>query len=430
VAVALLVLWAPVLSGRRFTRELQMMQAAASDIVAADPLPGITVAGYNVPPSLVSYLKGLDAAKLDGKPAGRLCLVDSVERLRSVDADHPLLASVPLDRLAADDTEHWLFTAADDYAAPFASIPRVRRKVASVLREMVATHDASAGPSAIGTSAPSDLGAGRSQVFEHNGVQIRETFVTLGPIDGGGHLRGVLSEPVEAVEGGHAFVAVTTVGPGRIFVDFARREAARGRTCLRFELAGFGASSHRPHGAWADYYHPTAQRDLETAVDHVVGLGFPAVTIIGFCAGAWTAFQMPPRPEVTGIVAVNVQLQIRTRFLHRRTWPTLSRREALLATVSQHPQVQRVLQRVERDNPVPSPAVRWLRRHLHAGTAVTLMFAEGDLGEGYFRARGHRLFGLSHRGPQPDVRVYAGLGHLPSGEARVAMLDDIHDLAH
>ena len=85
--------------------------------------------------------------------------------------------------------------------------------------------------------------------------------------------------------------------------------------------------------------------------------------------------------------------------------------------------------KLEREHPLPSPAIRRVGRHAEAGTAVTLVFAEGDLGQVYFDRRAHRPGGLRAPQRRPEVRVYPGLGHLPSGDARERMLADIHAAA-
>lgn len=422
--VDLMVMWAPVLSGRRYVREMQMMQASATETVRAT-LPGITVAGFNLPPALVDHLRQLDAAKLDGKPASRLCIVDSAERLDALDAEHPLVAAVPVDRVQVVDTDQWLFTSAEDHPAPFADIATVRDRI-----DALAPRVREAGAC---VPAQPDLGDRRTNEFDHDGAPICEERVRFGHemFGDAGSLSGIQSGPADGFhDPGRtpAYVAVTGVGPGRIFVDFARREAAAGRVCLRFELSGFGTSTRRPHGGWADFYQPTAQADIAAAVDVLVAAGHSEVHVVGFCAGAWSAIQMTPRPSVAGIVAINPQLVVRTRLLHRRPWPDLSMRRRALARIAQIDVVRRAVEKAEREWPVPSPALRWVGRHSAAGTAVRLMFADDDLGRTYFDSRARRPFGIGRRGRRLELHVYDDLGHLPSGEVRDRMLADIHRL--
>jgi len=430
-----LVMWAPVMSGRRYVRELRIMAAAVAEqgaTVEPDPADdgGTTVAGFRLPGTLTAHLATLDAAKLDGKPASRISVFDDEARLAEIDPEHPLLAAVPVARVVTTSTERWLFTAADAFPAPFEDLATVRRHVVrAAAAHRAATPDGAAPLSAdlaSSTSTSTSTSPARSHVTEHDGVAIRETLVAFERADGG-VLRGVLSEPVGDVDPAVAYLAVTSVGPGRIFVDLARREAARGRVSLRFELAGFGASDRPGDGRWADFYDPGAADDIAAAVAHLRARGHERVRVVGFCAGGWSAIRTAPPAGVVGIVAINTQLAVRSRLLHRRPWPGLRRYDAVLAELGGRPQVRRIVEKLERDHPVPSPALRSIGRHVRAGSGVTLMYAEGDLGHRSYVTRVARPGGL-RRSRRPDVRVYRGLGHLPSGPARRRLLDDVHDL--
>lgn len=416
--VDLLVLWAPVLSGRRYVRELKMAQAAASDHGVAD-LPGLTVAGYNLPPGLLDHLRALDVGSTTGKPANRLCLVDAPDRLASIDLDPTPLAEVPVDRVEGPGTDDWLFSASDGITAPFSDIPAVIAAIRRPFRDA-----ADGGPRLVEVTRP-DVSGARSQEFEHEGEMIRETVVRFGRWG----LSGILSEPVSrdaaTALDEPAYVAITALGPGRVFPDFARRAAARGRTCLRFDLAGFGSSPRRPGDGWAEFYDPEAPTEIADAVEYVTGHGHDRVVLVGFCAGAWSAVQMAPHPAVRRIVGINLQLFIRHRLLHRRPWPDLRPTKRVLASIGQRRNVRRVVKRLQFSHPLPSPTLRWIRRHRRAGVDVTLVFAEEDRGYQYYRDRVDGSAWPSTKRSTPTVRSYPGLGHLPSGTVRSRMLDDI-----
>ena len=422
--VDLMVMWSPVLSGRRYVRELQVMQGAASDAVSALH-PGLTVAGFNLAPHLLEHLKGMDAGKLDGKPASRLILVDTDDRLAAVPADHPLVAAVPTTRMMAPETEDWLYTAADVCPAPFGDTPRV-------VDASVADANSHRGLSTVddGLVSRPEVDSFRTQVVTHDGARIRETFVRFGAetFPGGGSLSGILAEPEGGVVSGPAMLCVTTVGPGRIMVDLGRREAAAGRASLRFNFSGFGSSSRRPRESWADFYHPSAPAEVGAAVDFLRSVGHERVVVTGFCAGAWAALRMAPRPEVAGIVAINIQLMIRSRLPHRRSWPDMRASQQVQARVAREHQVVRVIEKLEHVFPLPSAPMRWIGRHQSSGTPVTLVYDDADLGLDYYRARERRPFGVRRRSRRPDVRAYADLGHLPAGRARDRMLADLHEL--
>lgn len=422
--VDLMVLWAPVLSGRRYVKELRMMQAAAAH-GGGDDLPGVTIGGHRLPPHLLDDLRRLDADRIDGKPASELCLVDTADRLEVT--TNRLFDEVATDRIVARGTEPWLFTDPIGFAAPWSDLAAVRDRIERAIRRVGLFHSGSHD-----VPAMPQVATQRSREFHHDGVAIRETFVTLGTAG----LTGILSEPVGGAEpGAPTYLAVTRTGPGRMFVDLARREASRGRATLRFDLAGFGTSGRRRHQAWADYYHPTAADDISEAVDELVCRGFSRIVVVGFCAGAWSALQMRPHPAVERIVGVNVQLAVRGRSLRRQEWPTLTAHRRIAAALAKRDVAQRLLWKYECGHPLPSPTSRWIRRHRAAGTEVVTVFDADDIGLDVVRRRSRprrrlrsALLPAAPPTALPIVRTYAGLGHLPGGTAREAMFEDLHRL--
>lgn len=415
------VAWAPVLSGRRFVREMKVLHSAATEAVGdAAAAPGVTVAGFTLPPSLIAELSALDLARLDGKPASVVTLVDSAARLEGIDDEHPLVAEVPSQRIVAPQTEEWLFTPSDSFSGPFDDIARLVDHVDMSLPATLLPDDPDdAAPSTCSRTTP-------SRTFLHDGALVRETFVAFGAPDGG-ELHGVLSEPADRALEPVGYVGVTSVGPGRLFVDLARREAARGRATLRFDLAGFGTSARRPGRPWADYYDPRAHLDVSAAVDELRTRGVARVALVGYCAGAAAAIDVAPRDDVTAIAAVNFDFAIRGSLLYRQPWPDLSRRDALVARIVGDRRVSRVAQKAERSNPVPSRSLRRLRRHLGRGTRVMLAWEACDGSLGLYRSRFRQAYLTRRGGELPDVRVYEGLGHLPCGPVRDRMLDHLHD---
>ena len=320
------------------------------------------------------------------------------DRLAAIDVTRTPLAEVPVDRAEAAGTDDWLFSAADGMVAPFADIPTV---IAAIRRPFRDASEVTGRPGAIRP----DVSGSRRQEFEHDGVMIRETIVRFGRLG----LSGILSEPasVDADVGGPAYVAITALGPGRLFPDFARRAAARGRTCLRFDLAGFGTSPRRPGDGWADFYDPEAPAEIADAIDHVTRRGHDDVVLVAFCAGAWSAVQMAPHPAVRRIVGINLQLFIRHRLLHRRPWPDLPPTKQVLASIGQRRNVRRVVKRLQFSHPLPSPTLRWIRRHRRAGVDVMLVFAEEDRGAGTTATAPSRR-GRPSCGGLPTVRRYEG----------------------
>src|SRR5664279_5689073 len=242
-----MVAWAPILSGRRHVRELKVMQASTHEGTLADG--GVAVAGFDIAPGVLAHLSSLDVARLSRLPVERLLLLDSPGLVGDAWPERAVAADARVDRIEAVDTDTWLFTATDQPGVPSADIRSVQQWCARL-------RDAQPQPWR-GTVTPVPLL--RAVSYLYRGRAIRETSVAIGPVG----LTGVLSEPVDSPAPSATRLLISTVGPGRTFVAFARDEAARGHLSLRFDFAGFGTSPCRVDGApGGDLYTDGGRADV------------------------------------------------------------------------------------------------------------------------------------------------------------------------
>jgi pimeloyl-ACP methyl ester carboxylesterase len=120
---------------------------------------------------------------------------------------------------------------------------------------------------------------------------------------GGVTLHGILCEPAsrnghkgQGVAASRAGVvmlnagAIRRIGPNRLYVQLARTWALRGVASLRVDLSGLGDSEGQdPVGSrlYSMISVPEAQGAVKALRD---SRGFPAVTVMGLCSGAFVAF--------------------------------------------------------------------------------------------------------------------------------------------
>ena len=76
------------------------------------------------------------------------------------------------------------------------------------------------------------------------------------------------------------------VGPGRVYVELARKLAASGFVAFRFDLSGFGDSNPRS-GTATDLERATL--DTREALDFLEGKGITQFVLVGFCSGVDSA---------------------------------------------------------------------------------------------------------------------------------------------
>ena len=250
-----LVLWGAQAQGRRYVRELR----AFSQLEAYRPPDradgeqseddGLAIAGYVMSADTQRELEELDLTKLDCSRLG-CSRVLMLER-DGVKADPRLRSS--LEGCGAQVT----VSPGDGYAAMMmAELP-----FAVPAESVFATVSAwlSQGP-ASGTSSPSDptsertddapqdAGARESsretsaQIVTDSGVSVRETPITISHRFG--EMFGILTEPL-ASSADLCAVWLNAgpqrrTGPNRMWVETARRWAARGVPCMRLDLAAIG----------------------------------------------------------------------------------------------------------------------------------------------------------------------------------------------
>jgi pimeloyl-ACP methyl ester carboxylesterase len=164
-------------------------------------------------------------------------------------------------------------------------------------------------------------------VIEWAGAEIRERPVLLDGPDG--PMFGILSEPVG--ERGEVTAVLLNagpqrrVGPNRMWVEIARRWAAKGVPALRLDCSGIGDSDGDPTvlARVTEFYRPTYAEQAKAAVQALAerGLGGRFV-MVGLCAGSYWSVQTALADErVARVVMLNPRTLVFDEWRHakRRT---------------------------------------------------------------------------------------------------------------
>jgi pimeloyl-ACP methyl ester carboxylesterase len=281
--VAGAVLWDPVIDGRRYMRSLKLLGSSVDPdlhggvetVVGGIPFTRETlgslsrlrleVRGVQVPGLLVVR------AELDGNetelPAGwteqRL---PGTERMLDTDAE---LAEVPqaiLDVITDWTVRHVAEPAVD------VDLPSLEPTAVEVTDGLRLIH--------------------RARRIGPNGILAFETSR-----DGSDGRVGVLM-----LNNGVAPV----VGPGRSWIELARRCAIEGHRAVRLDLSGLGESPPWPGYPEQDSYPAHAGSDIVTAVELMKTSGTKKITTVGLCSGALLSFDGALRsPEIDTIISIN-----------------------------------------------------------------------------------------------------------------------------
>jgi hypothetical protein len=140
---------------------------------------------------------------------------------------------------------------------------------------------------------------------------LRERIVTVE--SAGAHLSGVLTEPTARGADVCAIFlnagAIRRTGPNRMWVDTARRWAAKGVPTLRLDLAGLGDSCGEDSYPLEDgqLYEGRFGQQVSDAMDTLVSMGLPPrFLLMGLCSGAYWSFKLGQTDKrIAGIVMIN-----------------------------------------------------------------------------------------------------------------------------
>lgn len=320
--VPALLLWAPILSGKAFLREMQMLHVSGQRLPVSGkradlpgPAPGdAEAAGFVLSASTMAALRELDLLKLNRPPAPSAFIVDRDD----LPEDNRLGQKLELlgVKLRRERIQGYSAMMQDPHRA---LSPRpVFEAMAGWLAhesQLLGDHESDLpGPLRADRSIPLETEAETSR------ATARETAVSI--TAGGFCLRGMLCEPARdagsgsrpssSARRGLVFLnagAIRRIGPNRLYVELARSWANRGLTSLRVDLSGVGDS---------DGQEPTGSRLYEMALVSQARSairflreerGCERVTLLGLCSGAFVAFHTALADDaVDATLLVNPQL--------------------------------------------------------------------------------------------------------------------------
>jgi alpha-beta hydrolase superfamily lysophospholipase len=325
-----LVLIGPVVSGKRYVRELRMTQLAGIALSGGSETPGESSAGKaleaggfllsaatlktlssldlqaRAAPSVRSMLI-IDGDKLPAAKRWAESLAHSTVALRYVNLPGliemsmtaPQFAVVPHDMIRA--TVEWLSA----LPARSPALPR-----ASADRSMPAPQEAS--PQAPSPAQAAAAASASILVMEGTAdPRISESPVA---ISSDLELFGIITEPSPDEKRRRAVILLNPgadfhIGASRMYVSLARRWARNGYFVLRLDLGGIGDSGTRPGRRNDEVFPDEAIADINRAIELMRSrYSISEVTLAGLCSGAYHALRAAVAgADVNRILMVNPQ---------------------------------------------------------------------------------------------------------------------------
>ena len=301
-----LILWGPVVSGKRFVREWSMIAGSAEPSAVPADHEAVHAAGFSLDRKFLDELAS--HSLLQAKPLGSPpCLVVEREELPPEDR---LVGRLQELGMATDRCRPGGFLAgvlAEPHLTevPVRAIREIREWIADKSRTLPLSsslHERPSVPMAPMVVLPETRAAER--------IRVCERF--LGRDEASG-LFGIVSEPIDPNDGnGRSIILLNSgsvhhIGPGRMYVELSRRLASKGFRVCRADLGGLGDSPARAGSRENDPYALGAIDDVGHLVRALSSISTGSrMALAGLCSGAWAAFHGGLVVEgVTDVVLIN-----------------------------------------------------------------------------------------------------------------------------
>jgi alpha-beta hydrolase superfamily lysophospholipase len=290
------VLWAPIVKGRRYVRELTALSRTAAQASEASS-NFIEAVGFVYTNSTTQELSQIDLTTRNPRFQHGLILQSENGPKDPQLFDHLSKLALPVEQHTAPGYEEMMaepqFT-----EVPHAAIAHIAHWLLS--REtMSETSSKHALPGLQTSMRTSDLQIVRESI--HRICDRPDLFGISSELE-----QHSASLPwILMLNSGAAY----RIGPGRLHVKLARRLAALGYPCMRIDITGLGDSRVDEDRDENDTYAATAIRDAAIACDYLQRLqpGRPII-LMGLCSGAYAAFQSAvqlPHPALIESILLN-----------------------------------------------------------------------------------------------------------------------------
>jgi alpha-beta hydrolase superfamily lysophospholipase len=295
-----LVLWDPCQSGRTFLREGEALLAFGEGDGRARDEAFRHTPGFQYDLDTAKALRGLDFARIDGEQSW-------AERTMLLSRDDRPAVDAILDRVQREPQVHLAPATGQadllDVGPSDSVVPQ------QALESIVEWICAGAGDLAVPVQTPQTRPVRLTSDQEASPV-ILEAIRSFGPVG----LFGLTDTPADPSPGAPWLVLVNVaaehhVGPGRRWVEFARRWAGQGYRVVRIDQSGVGDSPTHPGQVEGAPFAPAWIDDMREVVRDLAADG-SRVFVLGLCSGSYSGLEVALWEHVDGVFAVNPRLTL------------------------------------------------------------------------------------------------------------------------
>ena len=289
------VAWIPVVSGRRYVKELQLLSTPAPALPSvAGGIDTRFMAGCAFTAELLSQLaaRAVEAVAT----TARILILDRPDRVSSAGlAEKWSEKGASATQVLLDGVQTMLDVPTEYATTPTAHLALIVDWLGSI-------------PPQAGATPQVPVATWQDQArFLYEGQSLVERAVRLGEAQ----LVGIECVAPDRTLGGTVVFlnsgSEPHVGPGRAWVELARDVAARGWRTIRVDYQGWGESPDNGYAPGRPY-DAHAVADARGLAHALIQRGDRRVVLVGLCASAWIALRECGSLPVHGIVALNPQL--------------------------------------------------------------------------------------------------------------------------
>jgi alpha-beta hydrolase superfamily lysophospholipase len=319
--VSALVVVSPIITGRRYLRELRTTRmAAALGLDHSEPpvdkqdarVGGMEVSGFAFSAATLAALAKVDLSTLQSPPLPQMLVIDRATMPVAGAQAHSPEAQGRTTRVALPGLVEMLMTPPQFAQVPKEMIAVTLDWLLKLPGQVTAVPDRCAGQPISGSSS---TGPANELTLAGN-ASAPEVVRTERPVFFGADalLFGIVTQPPANEIRRRAVILLNAgadhhIGASRLYVSMARRWAQHGYVVLRMDLGGVGDSGTRPGHTDDDVFPQEAIDDIRAAIEFLrSSYGVRDVTLAGLCSGAYHALRAAVAGlSVNRILMVNPQ---------------------------------------------------------------------------------------------------------------------------
>ena len=345
--VSALVVVSPIITGRRYLRELRTTRMAASLRLDHSEPPvdqqdarvgGMEVSGFAFSAATLAALAKVDLSTLQSPPLPQMLVIDGATMPVPGGPADSAEVQGRTTRVALPGLVEMLMTPPQFAAVPKEMIAATLDWLLKLPAQVPAMSDRIAGQ----PTSESNSTAATNELTLAGNASAPQVIRTERPVFFGADalLFGIVTQPPADEIRRRAVILLNAgadhhIGASRLYVSIARRWAQHGYVVLRMDLAGLGDSGTRPGRAQDDVFPQEALDDIRAAIEFLrSSYGVRDVTLVGLCSGAYHAL----RAAVAGL-SVNRILMVNPQNYFWKPGETLQGLQ--LAEVVRNPGVYR-----------------------------------------------------------------------------------------